>query len=51
VADQVRDGGDPVDDRGDDYIDVAAALDRYPLARVLELAYAAGPALDPADIG
>jgi hypothetical protein len=33
-----------------DYIDVAAALDRYPLARVLELAYAADPALDPADI-
>jgi hypothetical protein len=33
-----------------DYIDVAAALDRYPLTRVLELAYAADPALDPADI-
>jgi hypothetical protein len=33
-----------------DYIDVAAALERYPLARVLELAHAADPALDPADI-
>jgi hypothetical protein len=33
-----------------DYIDVAAALGRYPLTRVLELAYAADPALDPADI-
>jgi hypothetical protein len=33
-----------------DYIDVAAALDRYPLARVLELAHAADPALDPDDI-
>jgi hypothetical protein len=33
-----------------DYIDVAAALDRYPLARVLELAVAADPALDPADV-
>jgi len=30
-----------------DYIDVAAALGRYPLARVLELAHAADPALDP----
>ena len=33
-----------------DYIDVAAALERYPLARVLELAHAADPALDPDDI-
>ncbi|GIE98815.1 nucleotidyl transferase AbiEii/AbiGii toxin family protein [Paractinoplanes rishiriensis] len=33
-----------------DYIDVAAALDRYPLDRVLELAAAADPALDPADV-
>ncbi|GIF13417.1 nucleotidyl transferase AbiEii/AbiGii toxin family protein [Actinoplanes teichomyceticus] len=33
-----------------DYIDVAAALQRYPLQRVLELAHAADPALDPADI-
>ena len=33
-----------------DYIDVAAALERYPLARVLELAHAADPALDPADM-
>jgi len=33
-----------------DYIDVAAALDRYPLARVLELAHAADPALDPDDV-
>ena len=33
-----------------DYIDVAAALERYPLIRVLELGYAADPALDPADI-
>ena len=33
-----------------DYIDVAAALERYPLARVLELAHAADPALEPADI-
>ena len=33
-----------------DYIDVAAALDRYPLDRVLELAHAADPALDPADV-
>lgn len=33
-----------------DYIDVAAALGRYPLDRILELAYAADPALDPEDI-
>ena len=33
-----------------DYIDVAAALERYPLARVLELAHAADPTLDPDDI-
>lgn len=33
-----------------DYIDVAAALERYPLPRVLELAHAADPALDPDDI-
>jgi hypothetical protein len=33
-----------------DYIDVAAALERYPLWRVLELAHAADPALDPEDI-
>jgi hypothetical protein len=33
-----------------DYIDVAAALGRYPLDRVLELAYAADPAIDPDDI-
>jgi len=33
-----------------DYIDVAAALERYSLATVLELAHAADPALDPADI-
>jgi hypothetical protein len=33
-----------------DYIDVAAALERYPLWRVLELAHAADPALDPADV-
>jgi hypothetical protein len=33
-----------------DYIDVAAALSRYPLQRVLELAHAADPALDPGDI-
>ncbi len=33
-----------------DYIDVAAALERYPLDRVLELGYAADPALDPEDI-
>jgi hypothetical protein len=33
-----------------DYIDVAAALERYPLERVLELAHAADPALDPEDV-
>lgn len=33
-----------------DYIDVAAALSRYPLDRVLELAHAADPALDPDDV-
>jgi hypothetical protein len=33
-----------------DYIDVSAALERYPLPRVLELAHAADPALDPADV-
>ena len=33
-----------------DYIDVAAALERYPLQRILELAHAADPALEPADI-
>jgi predicted nucleotidyltransferase component of viral defense system len=33
-----------------DYIDVAAALERYPLAKVLRLAHAADPALDPEDI-
>jgi nucleotidyltransferase AbiEii toxin of type IV toxin-antitoxin system len=33
-----------------DYIDVAAALERYPLDRVLELAAAADPALDPDDV-
>lgn len=33
-----------------DYIDVGAALERYPLERVLELAHAADPALDPEDI-
>ncbi|BBH69666.1 hypothetical protein ACTI_63510 [Actinoplanes sp. OR16] len=33
-----------------DYIDVAAALERYPLDRVLHLAHAADPALDPDDI-
>ncbi|GAA4608759.1 hypothetical protein BJY16_007000 [Actinoplanes octamycinicus] len=33
-----------------DYIDVAAALERYPLERVLELAYAADPALEPEEI-
>jgi len=33
-----------------DFIDVAAALQRYPLARVLELAHAADPALDPDDV-
>jgi hypothetical protein len=33
-----------------DYIDVAAALERYPLQRILELAHAVDPALDPEDI-
>jgi hypothetical protein len=33
-----------------DYIDVAAALERYSLQRVLELARAADPALDPSDV-
>jgi predicted nucleotidyltransferase component of viral defense system len=33
-----------------DYIDVAAALDRYPLERVLELAAAADPGLDAEDV-
>ena len=33
-----------------DYIDVAAALELYPLARVLELARRADPAIDPADV-
>jgi hypothetical protein len=33
-----------------DYIDVAAALERYPLTKIMELAHAADPALDPADI-
>lgn len=33
-----------------DYIDVAAALERYPLRKVLDLAAAADPALDPADV-
>jgi hypothetical protein len=33
-----------------DYIDVAAALSRYPLDRILELAHAADPALDPDDV-
>jgi hypothetical protein len=33
-----------------DYIDVAAARSVYPLARMLELAYAADPALDPDDV-
>jgi hypothetical protein len=33
-----------------DYIDVAAALDRYPLARILELARAADPSIDDEDI-
>jgi hypothetical protein len=33
-----------------DYIDVAAALSRYSLARMLELARAAEPSLDDADI-
>ncbi|GAA2586646.1 hypothetical protein GCM10010435_76050 [Winogradskya consettensis] len=33
-----------------DYIDVAAALERYPLERVLELAHALDDTLDPEDI-
>ena len=33
-----------------DYIDVAAALQRYPLERILHLARADDPALDPEDI-
>jgi predicted nucleotidyltransferase component of viral defense system len=33
-----------------DYIDVAAALERYPLDRVLELAHTVDPALDPGDV-
>ncbi len=33
-----------------DYIDVAAALERYPLDQVLELARTADPALDPEDV-
>ena len=33
-----------------DYIDVAAALERYPLPRVLELAHSADPAIDPEDV-
>jgi predicted nucleotidyltransferase component of viral defense system len=33
-----------------DFIDVAAALSRYSLERVLELAHAADPALDPDDV-
>jgi hypothetical protein len=33
-----------------DYIDVAAALSRYSLARVLELAKAADPAIEPSDV-
>ena len=33
-----------------DYIDVAAALQRYPLARVLELAHALDPSLEDEDI-
>jgi hypothetical protein len=33
-----------------DYIDVAAALEIYPLARVLELAARSDPAIDPDDI-
>ncbi|GAA0496769.1 hypothetical protein Ade02nite_55240 [Paractinoplanes deccanensis] len=33
-----------------DYIDVAAALERYPLSQIMELAHAADPALDPDDI-
>ncbi|MET0422258.1 MAG: nucleotidyl transferase AbiEii/AbiGii toxin family protein [Actinoplanes sp.] len=33
-----------------DYIDVAAALERYPLDRIMALAHAADPALDADDI-
>ena len=33
-----------------DYIDVAAALDRYPLDRILELARAIDPAIEQADV-
>jgi hypothetical protein len=33
-----------------DYIDVAAALERYPLPEILKLAHTADPALDPADV-
>lgn len=33
-----------------DYIDVAAALERYPLPQILTLARTADPALDPEDI-
>jgi hypothetical protein len=33
-----------------DYIDVAAALSRYSLARIFELAHGCDPALDPADV-
>jgi hypothetical protein len=33
-----------------DYIDVAAALERYPLKTIMELAHTADPALDPEDI-
>ena len=33
-----------------DYIDVAAALERYPMEKVMKLAHAADPALDPEDI-
>jgi hypothetical protein len=33
-----------------DYIDVAAALERYPLQRILELARAVDPAIEQADI-
>ena len=32
-----------------DYIDVAAALDRYPLEKILALAVAADPAIEPSD--
>lgn len=33
-----------------DYIDVAAALERYPMNKIMQLAHAADPALDPEDI-